>query len=227
MDTLPTQELLPQSEVTPGEPIPSLKYNFQYKKHPYMNIAFDAHVYFSDKRRLVTPAEMFEREYVCRKKVYITNKNIFKYNEHGKDNPHYKYFIEMKQDFDQVLEPYFDQHFPGCETDFWTSMMLIEYACPFATEENAIEMRTFNTNVWGPEHCDETLAGLHIGEDVQEFQACANGEYRYIPELMDNHAFFFYGEHSEEYGHTPTFHRMIPHKTEPNSTRYSIIIDVK
>jgi hypothetical protein len=236
MDSMPTKEYLPKCKLKEGEVNPAVKFNFQFSGHPYFNLAFDTHILDPDNIGAIQAEETFNMEYVCRKKIYISQKNIWQYegylDDGGQANEPYEYFIEMKKDFDKIIKPYYDTHFEGIQDkyEFWTSMMMVEYACPFANDDNAIEMRTFNTNVWGPEHCDETVAGLHVGENVREFQASytgEDGEYLYVPELMDDHYFFFYGEESQQFGYTPIYHRMVPHDSEPSSTRYSIIIDLE
>lgn len=232
MDNLPSHELLLKCDLKEGEKNPAYKFSWQLpsEEHPYFNVGFDTHVNEKNKHP-IDAFETFKQEYTLRKKVYISDKNVQKYESSGIKDPVTEYFLEMKRDFDLILKYYYDHFYPGIQEkyEFWTSLMLIEYACPFATKENSIEQRTLNTEIWGPSHCDETLGGIHLGENVQEFQASFTGEdgpYQYFDELMDNQYMFFFGEESEKFGHMPTFHRMIPHPTEPSSTRYSIIMDL-
>jgi hypothetical protein len=227
----PSNELIQTSVVRPGELEPGNKFNFSYDSHPYFNISIDTKV--QDASIYATDVKNYE--FTERKKLYIQDKNIIKYQSYldqGNDRDQLsEYFIDMKTDFDDVMKYYYDNLYPGIHDkySFHTNFMAVKYDCPFATSENAYEQRVFNTNIWGPTHCDETLGGLHLGEDVQEFQASytgEDGEYMYIPDLMKNSTLFFFGEDSVEFGHTPTYHRVIPNPTETKVSRYSIIIDL-
>lgn len=234
MKSFPNDTTLPTCKLRQGEKNPAIKFNFQLEDHEYINLAYDTHIIDSSKAPYYAE-ETFELPYTMRKKIYISDKNIGKYdnylNDGGIKNKDYEYFLEMYKDFKPIMERYYNTQYKDVQDkyEFWPSLMAVEYACPFATPETAIEQRSNNTNIWGPSHADETLGGLHLGEDVQEFQASytgQDGEYNYVPGLTDNHYMFFYGEESVQYNHIPTFHRMIPHPTNPSSTRYSIIIDL-
>ena len=62
---------------------------------------------------------------------------------------------------------------------------------------------------------------------MQELHASYGDEYIPLPCLMDNHSWFFFGEESQAYGHTPTKHGVVPHASDPSSTRYSIIMNLE
>lgn len=231
MNMFPNSEYLSQCKLKEGERDPAVKFNYQLMDHEYLNLAFDVQV-VDHKNGPYSSADAINMEYVYRKKIYISDKNIMKYNNSSEKNAVYEYFISLKKDFDPVMREYYDSKYLGIrdEYKFKTTLMLIEYACPFATDENRIEMRNFNTKVWGKSHCDETLGGIHFGEDVQEFRYSTNGAigpYDYSDGLMKDEYMFFYGEEAKRFGHTPTYHQMFPHPTEPSSTRYSIIMDLE
>ena len=227
----PSLDLIDRSDLRLYSDEPTTKFNFAYNDHPYFNISIDTKI----PNATIYAKDISKHEFVERKKLYIQDKNIMKYQSYlsqGNDpDPLSEYFINMKKDFDEVLRYYFDNLYTGIHDKykFHTNFMAVKYDCPFATDENSYEQRVYNTNVWGPTHCDESLGGLHLGEDVQEFQASytgEEGEYSYIPGLMKNKTLFFFGEDSQEFGHQPTYHRVIPNPNETKVSRYSIIIDL-
>lgn len=175
-------------------------------------------------------------DYVIRQKCYLYDWTQEKIQEHVSNGGNFdlaelEYFAEMHTDFKPILENYAKELYSD-QTDisrFLHKLMVIEYSTPTANEYNETEHRKHNTDRFGPEHCDETLAGLHLGENYQEFQAqnTLTGEWEYIPGLTGSGMLWMFGEHAERSGWKPTFHRMI-HNPDPwLGTRYSIIFDLQ
>ena len=168
-------------------------------------------------------------DYVERKKFYIYPWSAEKFHF---DDPVVKYFTDMHRDFGKILNHIYDECFQDQHQDVEKTiykLMVIQYNTPTATENNLVEHRAHNTDRFGPDHCDETLGGLHLGENYQEFQAqnTVTGEWDYIPELTWDKAMWMFGEHSERSSWKPTYHRMI-HNPDPGlNTRYSIIFDLQ
>lgn len=168
-------------------------------------------------------------DYVERRKFYVypwtAEKMLF-------EDPIIEYFTNMHRDFSPMLNHIYDSCFVNQHADIEKTiykLMVIQYNTPTATENNVVEHRAHNTNRFGPDHCDETLGGLHLGENYQEFQAqnTLTREWEYIPGLTENNMLWMFGEHSERSNWRPTYHRMI-HNSEPQlGTRYSIIFDLQ
>lgn len=214
--------------------VDGLKLSSAYNGHDFINLSMDAKS-LKQGFKTLTVDDFLANKYVVRKKVYITEKLLYKVNDLKSQNSEYsvsddtQYFIDMYKDFRPVLEHYADELFPGAreEHQLNPALSLIQYECPFADEENIMEMKEFSTVAWGPEHCDGTLGALHLGENIQEFQARdKNGEYKYIDELMDNNSLWFFGDLSRQYGWDPVYHRMIFNPNDRTFTRYSIIFNL-
>lgn len=164
-------------------------------------------------------------DYVVRKKCYI-------YDWTGEKleyaMPELKYFIEMHNDFLPIMNEG-KKLFPRKDIKKWLhKLMVIEYSTPTATDENVMAHREFNTNRFGDSHCDETFAGLHLGENYIEFQAknTFNGNWEYIDGLEDSSMLWMFGEDAQSCNWIPTYHRMIP-GMDTLGTRYSIIFDLQ
>lgn len=177
------------------------------------------------------PAERIG-DYVMRKKVYLMGWTGEHYQKYAEKFPELEYFIEMHKDYMPVLEHYYNE----CFTDqidtidrVMYKLMVIQYTTPTATEENRTEHRKHNTERFGADHCDETLGGLHLGENYVEFEAqnVKTGDWTNIDGLNKNQALWMFSEHAEYSGWKPTYHRMI-HNPEPSlGDRYSIIFDLQ
>ena len=103
------------------------------------------------------------------------------------------------------------------------------YNTPKATEENRAQHRKFNTERFGDEHCDETLGGLHLGENYAEFRAknTKSNKWELIDQLTDNKMLWMFGENAERSGLIPTYHGMQHNPGKDLNTRYSIIFDLQ
>jgi hypothetical protein len=171
-------------------------------------------------------------DYVMRKKVYLMEWTGEHYEKYAEKFPELEYFIEMHNDFKPVLEHYYKE----CFSDQYDKvervlykMMLIQYATPTATDSNRAEHRKHNTERFGADHCDETLGGLHLGENYVEFEAknTASGEWEPIYGLEEDVSLWMFSEHAERSGWLPTYHRMV-HNPDPSlGDRYSIIFDLQ
>ena len=145
----------------------------------------------------------------------------------------FSYFIEMHKDFKPVLEHYLYENYSD-QSELWEDLvlyklMIIKYNTPSATEKTRTEHRKHNSIRFGDEHCDETLAGLHLGENYSEFWAknTKTNERDMITELADNKMLIMHGEHSEQSGWIPTYHGMQHNPQEDLGDRYSIIMDLQ
>jgi hypothetical protein len=169
-------------------------------------------------------------DYVQRKKCYI-------YGWTGQklpaDFPELQYFVDMHADFLPVLRHYRDECYPDQSKlikKYIYKLMVIEYSTPTATTpESQIQHRKFNTERFGDSHCDETLGGLHLGENYAEFQVqnILTGHWDFVPGLDQSNMLWMFGEHSASSGWTPTYHRMVHNSETSRGTRYSIIFDLQ
>lgn len=168
-------------------------------------------------------------EFVKRHKIYIydwTRDNIQNSFEE------LDYFIDMHNDFKPVLEHYLHECYSD-QSHTWEKnlykLMIIEYNNPYATEDNITEHRKWNTERFGDEHCDETLGGLHLGENIIEFRAknTKTQEWEFIDKLEENNTLWMFGEHAERSGWIPTYHGMTHNPINTNKNRYSIIFDLQ
>ena len=171
-------------------------------------------------------------EVVQRRKVYF-------YNWTEEESQAYKmpaefnYFVEMLKDFKPVLEHYLHENYSD-QSDQWEKLvlyklMVISYNVPSATEKNRVEHRKHCSERFGDEHCDETLGGLHLGENYSEFWAknTKTNERNIITELAENKMLWMHGEHAEQSGFIPTYHGVAHNPQEDLEERYSIIIDLQ
>lgn len=146
--------------------------------------------------------------------------------------PEFTYFIEMHKDFKPVLEHYLYENYSD-QADQWKKalykLMVISYNIPSATEKNRTEHRKHNSIRFGNEHCDETLGGLHLGENYSEFWAknTKTNEKDIITDLTKNKMLWMHGEHAEQSGFMPTYHGVEHNPQEDLGVRYSIIIDLQ
>lgn len=164
-------------------------------------------------------------DYVVRKKLYIYDWTGEKLGKAAKE---LDYFIQMHNDFLPIMETG-KECFPRDDIKKWLhKLMVIEYSTPTATEENVMQHRYFNTIRFGDSHCDETFAGLHLGENFIEFQAknTINDEWEYIDGLSDSSMLWMFGEDAQSCNWKSTYHRMIP-SHDTTDTRYSIIFDLQ
>ncbi|MDA9992381.1 hypothetical protein N9E03_01715 [bacterium] len=168
-------------------------------------------------------------EFVERTKVYIydwTEGNI------QESSLEFDYFVEMHKDFKPVVEHYLNE----CYSDQLDlidktlyKLMIIRYNNPSATEENIVEHRKWNTERFGDEHFDETLGGLHLGENYSEFKAKneTTNKWEIITELTKNKKMWMHGEHAQQSGWIPTTHGMSHNPQKDLKDRYSIIFDLQ
>ena len=173
-------------------------------------------------------------DYVVRKKLYIypwTGEKIHSHMRQGGAFGYHEllYFINMHHDYLPILEQAHELYSDQPVKRFIHKLMIIEYSTPTATTENADLHKAHNTLRFGAEHCDETLAGLHLGENIAEFEACntATGLWEGIPELTEDGMLWMFGEHAEPSGWQTTFHRMTPSSKPYLDNRYSIIFDLQ
>lgn len=171
------------------------------------------------------------KDYVQRRKLYI-----YDWSERFVDYydivPELKYFTEMHAAFKPVLEHYKDICYAD-QSNLWEKnlykLMIIQYTVPVATDENRADHRKHNTERFGDEHCDETLGGLHLGENFTEFHAknTATNDWEFITDLDKNSMLWMFGEHSERSGWIPTYHGMTHNPDKNLNQRYSIIFDLQ
>jgi len=173
-------------------------------------------------------------DYVVRKKCYLYDWTGEKIHAHMRKGGAFGfsellYFINMHNDFKPILEQAHELYSDQPIKRFIHKLMVIEYSTPTATDDNRVEHRAHNTNRFGGEHCDETLAGLHLGENYMEFQArnTLTKCYQFIPGLDGSKMLWMFGEHAEASGWKPTYHRMVPNPDPYLDTRYSIIFDLQ
>ena len=181
-------------------------------------------------------------ETVNRTKIYI-----MQYTGQNYENGNFeqapeelKYFIEMQKDFQPVLEHYLYENYSD-QMHLWNDwqgehdlgviykLMVIKYWTPCANPEDVTEHRKHGSERYGRHHCDETLGGLHLGENYSEFWAenTETKERNMITELADNKMLWMHGEDSEQSGWIPTYHGMTHNPQDDLGDRYSIIMDLQ
>lgn len=175
-------------------------------------------------------------DFVLRKKIYIYDWSYRQYEaarEHAyaPRNPELEYFFKLHAEFKEVLQYYYTVCFadqaPNIEKLLY-KMMVIEYSHPTADDTNITEHRKFSTERFGDSHCDETLCGIHLGENITEFvyENTLTGEWT-PANITDNKLLMFFSEDSEKSGWMPLYHGM-RHNPETNlKTRYAIIFDLQ
>ena len=169
-------------------------------------------------------------DYVERRKCYIYDWTKQKLPF---DLPELEYFVEMHNDFKPVLDYYADTCYND-QKELWQKslykLMIIQYNVPTAkNNETRVIHRKHNTERFGDDHCDETLGGLHLGENFVEFHAknTLNGTWEHIDGLEKNSMLWMFGEHAERSGWIPTYHGMIHNSDPQHNVRYSIIFDLQ
>jgi len=172
-------------------------------------------------------------EVVQRRKVYFYNWTEEELELYESIPPELTYFVEMHKDFKPVLDYYLYENYSD-QAGLWENLvlyklMVISYNIPSATEKNRIEHRKHCSERFGDEHCDETLGGLHLGENYSEFWAknTKTNEKDIITDLAENKMLWMHGEHAEQSGFIPTFHGTIHNPQEDLDVRYSIIMDLQ
>lgn len=172
------------------------------------------------------------KDYVQRRKLYIYDWTS-RYMDYFDAVPELKYFADMHTAFKPVLEHYRDTCYAD-QADTWEKtlykLMIIQYTVPVATDDaSRTAHRKHNTERFGDEHCDETLGGLHLGENFTEFHAknTLTGEWDTIPGLDEHSMMWMFGEHSERSGWQPCVHGMTHNHTPLYNQRYSIIFDLQ
>lgn len=174
-------------------------------------------------------------DYVIRKKLYLyewTQRGYDKYLANGGErNEELEFFLEMHRDYKPILDHYYQQCFVDQQDSIERllhKMMIIEYSHPTADDSNITEHRKHNTERFGDSHCDETLCGIHMGENIQEFEALNTCTDEWMPvNLTGSEFLFFFSEHGEQSGWKPTYHRMIHQPNTELQTRYVIIFDLQ
>lgn len=175
-------------------------------------------------------------DFVLRKKIYIYDwaeekYNMFREQTGAPRNQELEYFFKLHSEFKKVLQYYYTVCFADQAPDIEKllyKMMIIEYSHPTANSTNITEHRKFSTERFGPSHCDETLCGLHLGENITEFvyKNTLTGEWQ-PANITDNKLLMFFSEHAEKSGWMPIYHGM-QHNPDTNlETRYSIIFDLQ
>jgi hypothetical protein len=172
-------------------------------------------------------------DYVLRKKMYFYNWSHDRYLDQPNRDPDLEYFMDYHAEFLPVLEHYARECFYTLDSKvkfYLYKLMIIEYSCPTANEENFTEHRAHCTDRFGPNHLDETLCGLHMGENIQEFEAedPATGLWHQVPELSQDKFNLHWGEQCDQAGWIPTPHRMI-HNPDPyiEGPRYVFVFDLQ
>lgn len=188
-----------------------------------------------DVDTMVGPISWYEEnsgvnDYVERRKCYVYDWTDG-YSDRYDELPEMRYFTKMHEKFKPVLDYYLDECFQD-QSHTWQKnlykLMVIQYNTPTADDTNRVAHRKHNTERFGASHCDETLGGLHLGENYQEFQVQnPQGQWEYVPGLEKNETLWFFGEFSELSGWNPTYHRMILNPAPGLGTRYSFIFDLQ
>jgi hypothetical protein len=168
-------------------------------------------------------------DYVLRRKCYIYDWTADKLKE---DFPELTYFTNLHKEFVPVLDYYYNECFNDQYIDVEKvlhKLMVIEYSHPSANQGNIVDHKKHNTERFGDIHCDETLGGLHLGENVVEFyiENHLTNERKSVEGLSNNNTLWFFGEFSERSGWQPSMHGMQHNAEDDTWKRYSIIFDLQ
>lgn len=165
-------------------------------------------------------------DWVKRRKVYLYNwsrsKLLMPY-------PELEYFMDIYDKFLPVMkhcEGLYSEQTPEIEK-YIHKLMIIEYSTPNCTDAEEVFYRKHCTERFGDSHCDETMAGLHLGENYSEFEYYNHKSKEWAKFDFTNDYIWMNGLYSKFSGYKPTYHRMVHNPNPKYSTRYSIIFDLQ
>lgn len=176
-----------------------------------------------------TEKDILEHPYMSRTKFIVKTDKLKVFYHQTPINPLSRYFYDMLLDFIPVLDYYRETLFSSRPAFY--SLNVIRYEVPFASTDKEIDdHRLANALLWGVEHYDQSLCGIHLGESHDEFQVYnrVNEEWEYVDFDTPNYLFMFGDKETTKTDWEGTYHRMTQKlmKTDKSKVRYSIIIDV-
>lgn len=180
----------------------------------------------ADKKTGILDRTSMLHDNILRRKIYI---GIPHYYEKGFDNiPELRYFFDLGYQYQEEMESYIP-YFKNQDDIEKISLllMLIEYS-----NENIPEGKTeeeywkWNFEKFGTPHCDDTLGGLHLGENIPAFYIDKDAK-RVYHDLTDGNTLWFWGQYSEASGQEPTIHGVEYLNNSNGKKRYSVIFNLQ
>lgn len=231
MDTI---EYLKLNEIDPDDPVLISTWRDEDIPNKSFSLKHQGPCFGYDVDTMHGPISWYDetseiKDFVQRRKLYVYDWT--KEKTAGKF-PELDYFTDMHDTFKPVLQHYLKECYSDQE-DLWEKvlykLMIIQYTVPVSTDETRVSHRKHNTERFGDDHCDETLGGLHLGENFTEFHAknTNNNEWEFIEGLDKNNMMWMFGEHAEQSGWKPTYHGMAHNPDPKHNQRYSIIFDLQ
>ena len=231
---LDTVKFLELNDIDPNDPPEITDWRDENIPDKSFAVKHQGPVFGFDIDTMIGPRDWYDEnggvgDRVTRRKCYIYNWTEEKLQHNF---PELEYFTQLHSAFVPVLEYYMNECFADQLDKIRFNLyklMIIEYSHPTATAETIVDHRKHNTERFGDIHCDETLCGLHLGENYVEFyiENHLTNERKSVTGLDSNKALMFFGEHSERSGWIPSMHGMQHNPAEGFGTRYSIIFDLQ
>lgn len=195
---------------------PGFGYDIVYKAGPH-----DWNLEGADQKSGIKDKTLKINDYCIRKKIYL--------HGHEVDNtfPEIKYFNDIRTrylpELESVVNKFSDQ------TDIKSyifQLMLIEYSNNYIPEGKEDDYWSWNFEKFGLPHCDESLGGLHLGENLTGFYIDKPTERVYY-DLTKDKTLWFWGQEAEASGFIPTTHGVEYLKNSNGKNRYSVIFNLK
>lgn len=231
---LDTVKFLELNDIDPNDPPEISDWKDENVPDKSFAVKHQGPVFGFDIDTMIGPKDWYDEsggvgDRVTRRKCYIYNWTAEKLKHSFEE---LEYFTKLHAAFVPYLEYYMNECFADQLDNVRFNLyklMVIEYSHPTATKENIKEHRAHNTERFGDIHCDETLCGIHLGENYVEFyiENHLTGERKSVEGLDNNNALLFFGEHSERSGWKPSMHGMQHNPADGLGTRYSIIFDLQ
>ena len=195
-------------------------YDIVYKAGPH-----DWGLPGANKRHGILDRQLMRHDYCMRKKIYL----------HGDEIPpstlavlpELAEFTELYTEFKPRVAEHESQFHN--QSDIWHyvyQLMLIEYSNNSVPAGEEDRYWTWNFEKFGLPHSDESLGGLHLGENLPGFYIddCM-GRTFYNPSTDDT--LWFWGQESVDSGYEPTVHGVEYLNNSNGENRYSVIFNLK
>jgi len=195
-------------------------YDIVYKAGPH-----DWNLPGANKRHGIVDRDKIKNDYCMRKKIYLHGETVPEATLSLL--PELAEFTSLYDKFKpQVAEHESEFH---NQSDIWMyvyQLMLIEYSNNSVPEGEEDRYWDWNFEKFGLPHADESLGGLHLGENLPGFYIddCM-GRTFFNPSTEDT--LWFYGQESTDSGYEPTVHGVEYLNNSNGENRYSVIFNLK
>ena len=196
-------------------------YDIVYKAGPH-----DWSLPGAGKKTGIENRQQMLNDSVVRKKIYLRE---FQVPQVTLDVlPELDYFVQIREQFLPAVTEY-TQHFQD-QTDieqYVFQLMLIEYSNSFIPSNSTVdEYWSWNFEKFGLPHCDESLGGLHLGENLEGFYIDKSDKRVYY-DLTKDDTVWFWGQEAAASGCEPTVHGVEYLNNSNGKNRYSVIFNLK